>query len=219
MRAGQCRPQETPMHVRRHVRFYLACAAGVAAGLAAAGLEPAMRLLLGGDTFFAVYLALTGHLLAQSTANQLRRQAADEDEGLALILALTATAVVLSLFLILHQLNQPGGALRGVLTFASVAFGWLTLHTLWALHYANLHYAPKSTGAKAGGLAFPETNDPGPWDFLYFSFVIGMTAQVSDVAIRTTRLRRAALAHGILSFLYNTVILALAVNAAVTYAK
>ena len=101
---------------------------------------------------------------------------------------------------------------------AGVPLGWLTLHTLAAFHYANLYYAPRPGGREAGGLDFPGTKEPGPWDFLYFAFVIGMTAQVSDVAVRTAQMRRAALAHGVASFFYNTVILALAVNAAVNYA-
>ena len=92
------------------------------------------------------------------------------------------------------------------------------LHTLAAFHYANLFYAPAPAAARRGGLDFPGTPEPGPWDFLYFAFVIGMTAQVSDVAVRTTPLRRTALAHGVASFFYNAVILALAVNAALAYA-
>ena len=101
---------------------------------------------------------------------------------------------------------------------ASIPLGWLTLHTVASFHYANLFYALDAGGGEAGGLDFPGTPEPGPWDFLYFSFVIGMTAQVSDVAVRTTPLRRAALAHGVAAFFYNAVILALAVNAAISQA-
>ena len=92
------------------------------------------------------------------------------------------------------------------------------LHTLAAFHYANLFYAPAPGGGEARGLDFPGSPEPDPWDFLYFAFVIGMTAQVSDVAVRSTALRRTALAHGVASFFYNTVILALAVNAAIALA-
>ena len=148
------------------------------------------------------------------------RKAAAEDEGLPLILLVTATAIALSLAAIFLLLGQAGAAETpaGALAVAGVPLGWLTLHTLAAFHYANMYYAPKPGGGDAGGLDFPGTAEPGPWDFLYFAFVIGMTAQVSDVAVRTTPLRRATLAHGITSFFYNTVILALVVNAVLAFA-
>jgi uncharacterized membrane protein len=208
------------MHFRRHGRFYVALAAGLAVGTVTRGHDLPMRIVLAGDTFFIVYLVLTGLFVADLTASHLReRAAARADEGLALILVLTVATVALSLaaiFLLLRQVGT-GDTGGGILAVASVPLGWLTLHTLAAFHYANLFYAPRSGGA-AGGLDFPGTGEPGPWDFLYFAFVIGMTAQVSDVAVRTTPMRRATLAHGIGSFFYNAVILALAVNAAIAYA-
>ena len=121
-----------------------------------------------------------------------------------------------AIFLLLRRVEEVGSGL--LLAVASIPLGWLMLHTLAAFHYANLFYAPAPGGGEAGGLDFPGTPEPELWDFLYFAFVIGMTAQVSDVAVRTTALRRTALAHGVASFLYNTVILALAVNAAITWA-
>jgi uncharacterized membrane protein len=87
------------------------------------------------------------------------------------------------------------------------------VHTAFALHYAHDYYR----GAKAGGLQFPngdEHEKPDYWDFVYFSFVIGMTAQVSDVGITDRTIRRTATAHGIVSFVYNTALVALMVNIA-----
>jgi uncharacterized membrane protein len=100
-----------------------------------------------------------------------------------------------------------------------VPLGWLTLHTVAAYHYGHLYYVragQDGSDRDAAGLSFPETAEPTTWDFLYFSFVIGMTAQVSDVQVRTTPMRRLVMAHGIVAFLYNTVLLALAVNIAVS---
>ena len=122
-----------------------------------------------------------------------------------------------AIFLLLRQVGA-GDAGGGILAVASVPLGWLMLHTLAAFHYANLFYAPEADAGEAAGLEFPGTEEPGPWDFLYFAFVIGMTAQVSDVVVRTTAMRRTMLAHGIGAFFYNAVILALAVNAAIAYA-
>jgi uncharacterized membrane protein len=103
-----------------------------------------------------------------------------------------------------------------------VLLGWLTLHTVAAFRYAHLYYTPvpSGTGASrdAGGLAFPSTSEPGPWDFLYYSLVIGMTSQVSDVQTLSAEMRRTTLVHGVTSFFFNTVILALAVNVAAGYA-
>ena len=97
--------------------------------------------------------------------------------------------------------------------------GWLVLHTVMAFHYADIHYFDDPDCADDDkDLDFPGRGDPGPWDFLYYSFVVGMTAQVSDVQVRTTVMRRATLLHGVVSFFFNTVFIAMAVNAGVTLA-
>ena len=207
------------MELRRHGRFFVALGAGLAVGIVTRGYDLPLRMLLAGDTFFLVYLVLTAIFIAETTASHLRQRAARDDEGVAVIVAVSAAIVALSIAAIFLLLRDPGDALAGgILAVASIPLGWLMLHTLAAFHYANLFYAPAPGGGDAGGLAFPGTSEPGPWDFLYFSFVIGMTAQVSDVAVCSTPLRQSALVHGVASFFYNTVIVALAVNAAITYA-
>lgn len=210
------------MDVRRHARFYVALAAGLAVGAATPGFAVALRVLLAGDTFFVVYLALTAVFVARADASHLKARAARADEGLPLIVLVTVAAAALSAGAIFVLLRRAGaeGNVTGILAIASLPLGWMTLHTVMSFHYANLFYAPRrdaagGSDAAAGGLDFPGTPAPGPWDFLYFSFVIGMTAQVSDVAVRTTAMRRAALGHGVVAFFYNAVILALAVNAAI----
>ncbi len=205
-------------HIRHHGRFYLAALSGVAAWLAALSLPSPLPALIGGDAFFCIYLALMAHLAMRITPEGLRKRASEEDEGILLIVVLALAAIVFSLasiFTLLNRAAVPGSAELG-LVIASVPLGWLMLHTIAAFHYAHVHYL--DTG-QSGGLDFPATRDPGAWDFLYFSFVIGMTAQVSDVSVLTTGMRRLTLAHGILSFFYNTVLLALAVNVAVTLAR
>ena len=99
------------------------------------------------------------------------------------------------------------------LATVTVALSWAAVHTAFALHYAHEYYR----GAKPGGLQFPsgdEHEKPDYWDFVYFSFVIGMTAQVSDVGITDKTIRRTATVHGIVSFVYNTALVALMVNIA-----
>ena len=98
--------------------------------------------------------------------------------------------------------------------------GWAVLHTVMAFHYADIHYFddPDVQGDEKD-LSFPGDGDPGPWDFLYYSFVVGMTAQVSDVQVTTTEMRKATLFHGVVSFFFNTVFIAMAVNAVVSLAS
>ncbi|HEX4270387.1 MAG TPA: DUF1345 domain-containing protein, partial [Rhizomicrobium sp.] len=98
--------------------------------------------------------------------------------------------------------------------------GWFVLHTVMAFHYADIHYFddPDIEGDEKD-LDFPGRGQPGPWDFLYYSFVVGMTAQVSDVQVRTTVMRRATMLHGVVSFFFNTVFIAMAVNAGVALAS
>jgi uncharacterized membrane protein len=208
-------------HVRHHGRFYLAAIAGIAVWLAAGGSLPwPLPSLAGGDAFFLIYLALMTRFALRSTPEDLRRRASVEDEGMPLIVALALAAIVFSLVAIFSLLNRDGTPEPGELALAtaSVPLGWLMLHTIAAFHYAHRFYATEASPGDAGGLNFPGEGDPGAWDFLYFSFVIGMTAQVSDVAVERTDMRRLVLFHGVASFFYNTVLLALAVNVAVTLA-
>lgn len=94
-------------------------------------------------------------------------------------------------------------------------FSWFLIHTIFAMHYAHSFYRQIDEGGDRGdGLNFPGCDEPDFLDFAYFSFVIGMTFQVSDVAITSSRIRRISLVHALLSFLFNTVILALAINIA-----
>jgi len=217
-------------HIRHHGRFYLAALAGVAAWLAAWSLPWPLPPLLGGDAFFLIYLALMTRFALRITPEGLRRRASVEDEGIPLINGLALAAIVFSLAAIFALLNRNGESDPAELSLAiaSVPLGWLMLHTIAAFHYAHLFYAtsdiaePPSERADprdAGGLNFPGGGEPGAWDFLYFSFVIGMTAQVSDVTVQTAGMRRLVLLHGVVSFFYNTVLLALAVNVAVTLAR
>jgi uncharacterized membrane protein len=90
-----------------------------------------------------------------------------------------------------------------------------------AFHYADLFYFddPETPEQEGHDLDFPGCEEPNAWDFLYFSFVIGMTCQVSDVQVKTSAMRQTVLAHGVVSFLFNTVFIAMAVNAGVSLAS
>jgi uncharacterized membrane protein len=159
-------------------------------------------------------------MMARATTAGLRRRAAAEDEGRYVVLVLSAavaSAILLAIAFALHGVRgQPPGAagLRAALATVTILLAWLFMNTMFALHYAHVFYgdADGPAAADTRGLAFPGRAEPDYWDFLYFSFTIGMTFQVSDVQIEAHRLRRTALAHAVLAFFFNVAVLALTVN-------
>lgn len=171
----------------------------------------ASRLLVAWDISIALYVALAFTIMIDCTPDRIRRQAALQDDGRFLVLALTAGTAFASIAAIILELGAGARAPRElVLAAGTILLSWLAIHTTFALHYAHEYYR----GDAAGGLAFPGDDAPDYWDFVYFSFVIGMTAQVSDVGITDKVIRRTAAAHGLVSFLFNTALLALMVNIA-----
>jgi uncharacterized membrane protein len=136
------------------------------------------------------------------------------------VLLVALAIIVLSSIAIFTVLRQKQGSSPMALTLAlaGVPLGWFALHTLVAFHYAYIFYGKKGV-QKESGLDFPQTEEPGVWEFLYYSFTIGTTAQTSDTNVTSTRMRRATLIHSVLSFFYNTAIIAMAVNAVVSIAS
>jgi uncharacterized membrane protein len=158
-------------------------------------------------------------LMTQATSQTIRRYARHEDAGRFLILSVITATACTSLFaigFILHDKEATSAftILHIALSITTIVGSWLLVHTIFAFHYAHKYYQnhPTLAGAIAEGLDFPEDIEPDYWDFLYFSFVIGMTSQVSDVAITSATMRRLGLLHGILSFFFNTSIVAMAIN-------
>lgn len=203
---------------RRHLRFLVALVLGVTIWTVttATALDPLMRSLIAVNGFFAVYLALMLRLTVKTSTDDLRRHAEADDEGSALILLLAISAVAVSITAIFLVLNRNSAGLgEALFALAAAPLGWALLHTLIAYRYAHLYYALSPNA----GLDFPDAAKPGAWDFLYFAFTIGMTAQVSDIPVTTTTMRKVVLLHAIGSFFYNTVILALAVNAGLALSR
>lgn len=179
--------------------------------------EVATRLLVGWDVGVVLYLVLTHSMMLRANEARIRKRAAEQDEGAAAILVLTIIATLASLVAIVFELgNAKGGAHSGplapaLLALATIVLSWLFVHTIFALHYAHEYYGERADGVY-GGLVFPQDEHPTYLDFVYFSLVIGMTSQVSDVAITSKAIRRLATWHGIISFFFNLTVLALTVN-------
>lgn len=206
--------------MKRHFRFFIALLVGaVMAGLMAfSPLPTELRVLVAANAIFVTYLALMLRFAAMATPEVLRTHAEQTDEGVWMILLLAVLAVAISLTSILLVLGASNdSAPARVLALGSVPLGWAALQVLAGFHYAHLYYQPRRPKTQLG-LTFPGTERPGPWDFLYFAFGVGMTAQVADVTTTSTQMRKVVLVHSVGSFFYNTIILALAVNAAVSSA-
>ncbi|MEH2530314.1 putative membrane protein [Bradyrhizobium sp. AZCC 1588] len=210
--------QNLPMPVRvvyGRPRTFIALAVGVAVFfLAPDTLRLATRLIVGWDVFAALYLVLAYIMMLRCDVGHIRRSAVLQDDGRFLILLVTAFGALASLGAIVFELGASKGNPTGlILATVTIVLSWALVHTAFALHYAHDFYR----GKKPGGLQFPSGDahkDADYWDFVYFSFVIGMTAQVSDVGITDKVIRRTATVHGIISFVFNTALLALMVNIA-----
>lgn len=204
--------------VNRGIVFGVAIAAAVlVAFLAPPWLRGTVRLVAEYDV--AATFVLVGYFMFafSNDEQRTRARAAVEDPGRNIVLAvvmlsvaagMTGAIVILGKGPDTHTATEHAVAVA--LAIAAAVMGWLVTHATYALRYAHLYY--RDDGTDCDGLTFPKTPEPDDLDFLYFSYIIGMTFQVSDVQVNDPAIRRLVLAHGLVSFVYNTTILALGVN-------
>lgn len=198
---------------------------GAIAGLAtAAALMPVpmsgmARGLAGWCAGVLVYQVLTWWLAETFDAAQTRARAQSLDQPNAVILVsmlVVVGASVVAIAMLLQQVRQLSGwerAAHVVLGLVALAGSWLMMHSIYAFHYAHRYYIDQRDGTPDGGLDFPGKNDaPDYFDFIYYSYVIGMTSQVSDVQATSKDMRRLTLLHSVLAFAFNMLVLALSVN-------
>lgn len=206
---------------RRHFPFYCALAAGAAGALLAFWLPVTKATVIAANAFFAVYLVLTFAGLTRLTADHLRTKASADDEPVWIIFLVTfgaAVAAIVALFVLINQAGERH-PLNLALALSAVPLGWFTIHMMAATHYAHVYWQPDGPAESRRhrrGLEFPGTENPAGIDFVYFALVTGMTAQTSDVAVTTQRMRAINIVHGIVSFFFNTVLVAAAVNLVVS---
>lgn len=211
---------------KRHNPFYIAAVVGIAVfAVAVFLLSSRIAAVVAANAFFVIYLLLSAFKVHRLTPDYLRNNAAKSDEPVGIIFAVTFCTVLVavgSLFALINS-GQDKHPLDLTLTLFAVPLGWLTIHMMTAIHYAHMYWQPEedADGVKdkprhhAGGLDFPGDKEPGGIEFVYFSYIIGMTAQTSDTAITSSQMRRINLVHAIVSFFFNTVLVAAAVNVAV----
>jgi uncharacterized membrane protein len=207
-----------------HPRTFIALGVGVAAWMVIAGAYPGWaaqtRAIAGWDVGAFAFLAMAIHLFAVRLPKQMAADAEAQEEGqwtifwVMLLGTIFSFAALSGEFSGLKDLPRVERGLHVALVAATLLLSWLLAHLVFTFRYAHEWYDLDEQGRTKGGLAFPSDDLPDYFDFLYFSVVIGMTFQVSDVQITSRRLRRLVLMHGLLSFLFNTVIVALTVNIA-----
>ncbi|MCZ2496526.1 DUF1345 domain-containing protein [Xylophilus sp. Kf1] len=186
-------------------------------------LEWPARGLLAWIAAAAVDLGLAARLASGFDATRIRQRARVQDESMAVLFLVMVVAVCASVaaivLLLSHAKSLPPAqqAWQVLLSALALAASWLWIHTLFAFHYAHRYYLGEEkkgdNPANCAGLDFPGTQDPDYFDFLYQALVVGMTSQVSDVQVTTSSMRRLTAAHGLLSFVFNVVLVALGINA------
>lgn len=213
------------MGVGRVLRLHGPLLLGAGAALAVALVAPpdwaiSLRAAAGWDAGVLVFLALTLARVRGRSIMDIRERAAELDQAGRWVLPLSLLAAAASIVVVAALATAGHGTGGRSLWSAGAALGtialsWLFTHVIFALHYAHGYYAPDEDGTDRGGLIFPGEAAPDDWDFLHFALVIGVAAQTADVQIASKALRRLSTLHSLMAFLFNTVILALAVNLAV----
>jgi uncharacterized membrane protein len=207
-----------------HQRLLLAGLVAVIAFLLTAGhFRLPLQTIVAWNAFTWCFLPLAWLKIAFADARTSVRTAKLEDTGRTAIFIFVLLGAVTSLFAVAILIGEAKGLSKQMVTAhillagGTVVSSWILIHTVFTLHYAHAYYRQQDDDEEyleGAGVEFPDEKEPDFLDFAYFSFVIGMTCQVSDVQISGRDIRRMALVHGLLSFLFNTVILALTINLA-----
>jgi uncharacterized membrane protein len=221
--------RQAPWIVRSNPLQRLGFAAGLGAVcfLALTLLHPAWlsehaHLLISWDLGTLTYLVLSWTLITVSDATTTRAHVRAQDQNVFLIFLLVVAAALTSIIVIGFLVSDLKGiafwpkAFYLTLSIMALIESWLLIQTVFAFHYARIYYSinrPKQIAdAEHAELIFPGTSEPDYLDFAYYAFVVGMTSQVSDVAVTSRRMRRLTMIHGVLAFIFNIVIVALSIN-------
>lgn len=195
----------------------------VAIGIVVYSIGPAVvpianRVLVTWNAASLTYLVLYWLTILRADAKLTRRRARSYDQTayiIFLLVTIAACASVVAIGFVMGDVKSLAfwpKALHLGLSIGALVLSWMLIHTVFAFHYARRYYAPASLEGPAAGLKFPGVDEPDYFDFAYYSFVVGMTSQVSDVCVTSGQLRRTTLAHGVLSFLFNMAVLAMSIN-------
>ena len=192
------------------VIFFAVLAASIPAFLA---IYPSrLALSLGFDLAAATFLVTAITWLGGAKPDALRAAAARNDGGRGTLLAISALLLAAILVVVGLEIGAPQSVFQIIVVVATLFLAWAFGNMVFAVHYAHMFYDRAASRRDRGGLSIPGTTTPDFSDFAYFAFVLGMTFQVSDIVITRNAIRRVALFHGIVAFLFNIGIVALTVN-------
>jgi uncharacterized membrane protein len=185
-------------------------------------LSPSTRAILAWDAGALCFIVSVMQMMGECGIAAIQARAQAEDEGRGLILGLSvvaAAASVLTIGLELSLAKDEHGWVKGLrigLAFLTIVLSWLFVHIIFAVHYAHEYYSfdpePDGDGQIRGGLNFPGGERPDYWDFLHFALITGVASQTADIEFTSKTQRRIGTVHGLVSFAFNTVVLALTIN-------
>jgi uncharacterized membrane protein len=224
-------PAPWPIATFRAFRDRPRIVAAIVAGLAVAAvlqygpgeLRWSTRAIISWDCAALTFIVLMMRMMCDCGIDKIRARAAAQDEGQGITLSLSvisATASVLAIAAELSLAKNDHGIIKPLrvgLAFATIAISWFFVHLIFALHYAHEYYSPETCPDQEGhqgraGLGFPGDESPDYWDFVHFAVIIGVASQTADISFTSKPLRRIGTVHGVLSFVFNTVVLALTIN-------
>jgi len=207
-------------YIAARPRLFISLLVGIVVGLGSVGVDSAVtRALIGWNSTVWLFLVLMAWMMTRADHDRVRRTAVEQSEGAAALLTVVIVAAVASIFAIIVELSNaklPNGHrdwAHVLFALVTVAGAWLLLPTLFAMTYATLYFRHE----RGVGLQFPSldaTFKPDYADFMYFSFTIAVASQTADVSITTRPMRRLVLLQSVLSFVFNTTILAFTINIA-----
>lgn len=193
----------------RFLLFLFALATGTAALIPLMGV--AQGIMAAFDIAAALFLATIAPLL-RSPAASIRQHAQGNDANRGLLLAISIVVTLVILASVTSEMSDMKNRVTVTLVVGTLVLCWLFSNAVWALHYAHLFYAASVGGGDSQGLVFPGCDEPNYWDFVYFSFTLGMTFQTSDVAITATDMRKPVIAQSLAAFIFNIGVLAFSIN-------
>ena len=165
------------------------------------------------DVAAFAFLVAISPLLRNGEAKRMRQSAKDNDANRTGLLALTGVTMLVILVAVAKELQSKSDALAVALVITTLVLAWLFSNIVYALHYAHLFYSDcDGDGKDAGGLDIPNRNEPDYWDFVYFSFTLGMTFQTSDIDITSRTMRMVSLGQCLAAFVFNLGVLAFTIN-------